>query len=352
MNVFYNLHNLITIKISQGKLNLADGYNHYLRHFQVAEEPLGVNYEVKEFSEFNLPKAHISNGSMLGFKEGICFSKEKYALVLEDKKITEYTTYANRATNLWLQMLFLRQGLSFVHCAGVEIGGKGIIFPAFGGAGKTMLISKLRELDNCKFFGDDYVIVGKDSKMYSYPSDFSIYPYHLKMFPELKSSIYSKYFLRHRIFGLFYYAKKVVNFIWKRLSRSGAPLFVGWNADYVKVPAIKLIGNDIGRQTNLTAAVFLSRYSGQEIIVEEMSLDEMVKSTDGILWLESQHALPYLSALAAFGVINLASVAFSQREVIKSCFAPLKRFRILIPDKLDHTSYINFMTRFVREKLA
>jgi hypothetical protein len=352
MDIYYNLHNLIKVKVSQAKLDLADGYNYYLRYFQTTERSAEINYEVKEFSEFNLPKDYVSNGDLLGFEGGVCFSREKYALVFEDKKITEYTTYANRATNLWLQVLFLKQNLSFIHCAGVEIGGKGIIFPAFGGTGKTMLISELRKLDNCKFFGDDYVIVSQDSKMYSYPSDFSIYPYHLKAFPELKHSIYSRYFLLRRIFSLFYFTKKAINFIWKRLSHSGAPLFIGWNADYVKVSAAKLIGNNIGQETKLTAAVFLSRYNGQEIFAEEMSLDEMVKFTDGILWLESQHALPYLSTLAAFGVIDLAKIALSQQDVIKSCFSPLKRFRILIPNQLDVESYTNFMTRFIQDTLS
>lgn len=351
MDQFYNIHNLVRVKIDQTRLNLLDGYDHYFRYFRTGETSSEINYEVKEFSEFNLPPDYINNGDLFGFKNGVCFYREKYALVFDNAKIIEYTTYANRATNLWLQTLLLKQNHSLVHCAGVEIEGKGIIFPAFGGVGKTMLISKLRKLDNCRFFGDDYVIVSKDSQMYSYPSDFSIYPYHLKVFPELKGSSVSRHFLLRKIFGAFYFIKKAINFIWRRFSSSGTPLFYGWNADYVKVPVTKLIGDNIGQKTNLVAAIFLSRYNGQEIISEEMSLDEIVKFTDGILWLESQHALSYLSALTAFGVINLAEITEQQREIIRSCFTPLKRFHILIPDKVSPEEYINFMTGFIQEKI-
>ena len=352
MDKFYNLHNLIHIKINKGRLNLADGYSHYLRYFSTNETPSNIDYEVKEFSQFQLPKECTDTGGVLGFKDGVCFNKEKYALTFTDGKITEFTTYPNRATNLWIQWLFLKRNLSFIHGAGVEINGKGIVFPAFGGTGKTVLISELRKLVNCKVFGDDYVIVDKNGGMFSYPSDFSIYPYHISIFPELKNSIFDRYLHSRKIFSFFYDFRRLVNFIWRRFSQSGAPLLSGWNADYAKVPAKDLIGeNNIGYQTNLTTAVFLSRYSGDEIRVEEMSLDQLTKSTDGILWLESQHALPYLAVLSAFGLVDMASMAASQQNVLMGCFAPLKRFHVYIPHKLDTDSFVKYMTKFIREIL-
>ncbi|MFH1088489.1 MAG: hypothetical protein V1719_01460 [Patescibacteria group bacterium] len=352
MDKFYNLHNLINIKINQGKLNLADGYNHYLRYFNTDDARSNIDYEVKEFSQFQLPKEHADAGGVIGFKDGVCFNKDKYALVFSDNKITEYTTYPNRATNLWIQLLFLKRDLSFIHGAGVEIDGKGVVFPAFGGTGKTVLISELRKLNNCKVFGDDYVIVNKAGKMFSYPSDFSIYPYHISIFPELKNSTFAKYLQSRKIFSLFYNLRRLINFIWRRISQSGMPLLSGWNADYAKVPAKQLIGeNNIGHQTNLTMAVFLSRYSGDAIRVEEMSLDQLTKSTDGILWLESQHALPYLAVLSAFGLVDVASIAASQQNVLKGCFAPLKRFHVYIPHKLDADSFVKYMTKFIQEIL-
>lgn len=352
MTEFYNIHNFIKIKISQGKLNLVDGYNHYLRHFQITGEPFEINYEVEEFSKFILPKDYFVAGDVLGFKNGISLPREKYAIIFDGEKVREYTTYANRATNLWLQTLLLKQGLSFIHGAGVEINGKGVVFPAFGGAGKTILISELRKFDNFKFFGDDYVIVDKNRNMFSYPSDFSIYPFHLPIFSELEHSVFSRYLFRRKIFGFYYNGKRAINFIWRRLSRRGVPLLRGWNADYVKVPVVKLISDkNIGCQTKLTAAIFLSRYSGHEIHVEEIPLDQLTQFTDGILWLESQHAMPYLSVLAAFGLIDLSNFAKNQHDVLKNCFTHIKRFRILIPHEIDIESYVEYITQFIQKTL-
>jgi len=352
MNIFYNLHDFIRVKVNQEKLNLADGYNYYLRYFKISEELSDIDYEVKEFSEFSLPEDHNNVGGALGFKNGVCFVKEKYAVVLTDDQITEYTTYPNRATNLWLQLLLLRQGKSFIHGAGVEINGQGIVFPAYGGTGKTILISELRKLQNCKFFGDDYVIVDQNSQMYAYPSDFSIYPYHLTTFSELKSSEFSRFLFKRKIFNLYYLCKKVINFIWRRLSSTGTPLLSGWNADYVKVPAVKLIGkHNIGQKTRLTTAVFLSRYNGNEIREEEMSLDQLTKLTDGILWQESQHALSYLMSLASCGLVSISDITNTQYKILKNCFAPLKLFRIFIPKGLSAEAYVQYMTKFIQEIL-
>lgn len=348
MSAFYNLHDFIRVSIQGGKLKLSDGYNHYLRYFLTNKELLNIDYEVKEFSEFTYPTEYNTVGDGIGFNNGICLMKEKYAVVFSDNKITEYTTYPNRATNLWLQLLLLRQRKSFIHGAGVEINGQGIVFPAYGGTGKTILISELRKLPNCKIFGDDYVIVEGNSRMFSYPSDFSIYPYHVTIFPELQGSIYSSYLYRRRIFSWYYLCKKVINFIWKRLSSSGIPLLPGWTADYVKVPAVNLIGEDkIVGETKLTTAVFLQRYNGTEIKIEEISLDKITNLVDGILWLEMQHAMPYLETLAACGLVDLSDIVISQKKVLRDCFTPLKLFKVNIPQKMDRVDYVQHMVRLI-----
>ena len=350
---FYQLYDFAKVKISQSNLDLITGYAHYLRHFQTEIELDHPDYEVKEFSEFVLPADHNYVGESFGFKDGACFPKEKYAVTITPDKITEYTTYPNRATNLWLQLLLLRQGKSLIHGAGVELNGQGVVFPAYGGTGKTTLISELRRLPNCRVFGDDYVIVDKNSRMFAYPSDFSVYPYHLAIFPELRSSEFSRYLSGRQIFSWYYFMKKAINFIWRRLGQSGTPLFSGWTAEYVKVPAATLLGeNKIGGEVKLTTVVFLSRYSGREIKVAEISLDQLIQLTDGILWLESQYAMPYLETLAASGAVDLAGIVSSQREVLRSCFAPLKLLQISIPRKMEPTALGQYVAQLFKTNLS
>ena len=354
MKNFYNIHDFIKVAIDSGKSDLIHGYEHYLRQFKRAtDNSAGADYTVKDFSDFKLPEPHFSAGdSFLGFKDGIYFPGEKYAITLEAGKITEYTTYANRATNLWTQTLLLKKGLSFVHSLGVEIDGKGLIFPAFGGVGKTLLASELRKQKEFKFFGDDFVIINGEATMYSYPADFSIYDYHLQMFPELKSASAGKYLKRRKILAPYFILKRIINFAAKRLTSSGEPFFSGWNANHAKVPADNLIPKEkIGAQSELQAGIFLSRYNGSEIKLQDISLDRMSQAVTGILNLEFGSGLPYLHALEASGNFDTVEFENNQQKIIRQCFSKIKLYHILIPQGINVRNYCEQVTSLIKNKI-
>lgn len=340
MKNFYNIHNFVTVAISSECLDLAASYDHYFREFRVSQENKSADYEVHEFADFVIPRNYKNAGGIWGFEHGIYFPKEKYALTFEDGKIKEYTRYANRATNLWLQLLLLASEVSCVHGAGIELNGKGIILPAFGGAGKTVLIAGMRASKTFKFFGDDYVFVDENRNMYAYPSDFSIYDYHVAEFPELKKTKYEVYLRKRNLFAPYYEAKRGANFLVKRVLHTGEPLFKGWGADYVKVPACELIPqNQIGVRTNLYAGVFLSRYSGDKVCIEELTAEAMSREVLGVLYLEFGGSMSYLFTLGAFGVIDVAEFEKTQRTVIENCFSKIKCYRILVPFSMSPAEY-------------
>jgi len=352
MEHFYDIHGFLGIKITSQNPNLIAGYDHYLRWFKTDSPPVQIHYEICDFVDFKIPNHFKIGSSYIGFENGIYFPREKYAIVFDGQRIIEYTTFANRATNFLIQLLLLRTGKSFIHGLGVEIQGRGFVFPALGGAGKTILVSKLRKMKGFKLFGDDYIIIDKNSNMFSYPSDFSIYPYHIPIFPELRHTEFSNYLCRRKLFGFYYNSKKAINFIWRRISQQGRLLLNGWNANYVKVPATQFVSDrNIGRQIKLTTAIFLDRCNDNEIYVKEIQVDKLTQLINGILWLESQHALPFLSALAAFGLIDLSNFATNQQDVLKNCLTNLKRFHVLITKKIDIESYIDYMIQFIQKTI-
>ena len=194
--VAYAFHDLVGIHVERGEKQLPDYYSHYFRRFEAAAQTGQPDYAVLEFCRFQLPAEHLNVSNIfLGFPTGVCLPAEAYALTFDHGRITEYTDIPNRATNFWLQACLLRRDVSLVHSAGLALNGQGLIFPAFGGAGKTMLIAALRQQPGFRFFGDDFVAVDSKGGMYAYPSDFSIYPQHLELFPELMASIFHEYFL-------------------------------------------------------------------------------------------------------------------------------------------------------------
>ena len=360
MKANYNLHDIVNVQVNEHRVNLVEYYDHYLRFHKEKELAQEAVYTVREYDEFVPPRLfRQANNCYRGFANGLWVPGEQYAVTLDDGKITEYTNVPNRATNLWLQVLLLAKGMSFLHCAGMEIFGKSFIFPAFGGTGKTTLVSYARKDPSFVFYGDDFVIIDEDTGMYSYPSDFSIYEYHLANFPELSESRYEKYLVERRLkrareLNL----AKIPGFLLlrQRLSKLNIKSAteddrrISWDQDYVKVPVRHLIESEgIGEYTKLTHVIFLEKYSGNELSLDSIDQDEGVKEATGILDVEFRYSIIYLQLLGAFGITDYTHYVQRTMDVIRSCFSKMKIYRISIPEQEAPEKYVPAVLRILGE---
>ncbi len=349
MKTFYSIHNFVHVEIDSDDPDLHEGYRHYLRHFEVSESRGENTYEIKEYTRFVMPETSIGKEGYVQFINGVCFPDEKYALTYDGKKITEYTTYPNRATNMWIELLLVAQNMSFIHSAGVAVNGKGIIFPAVGGVGKTTLMSHMRRQDNIAFFGDDFIILNHRGDMFSYPSDFSIYNYHRTVFLDLKNTSFEQALQIRKYFPWFFWLRRACNFALKRLQISAGPFLKGWNALYVKVPASFLIKRAaLGHRATLSVSIFLERYSGDVIKSEKMSKEELGRMLTSILQTEFKYGLPYLQALAGAVEIDLPALYAKQEDSIKKALVDVACYKVLLPEKLEPSDYFDFMDSFIK----
>jgi hypothetical protein len=69
------------------------------------------------------------------------------------------------------------------------------------------------------------------------------------------------------------------------------------------------------------------------------------------LWLEAQHAMPFLFALSAFGLIDLSNLEKIQHDILENCFTGIKSAHLFIPQKIDIESYLEYMTQFIQKTL-
>ena len=357
MRSYYNFQDLLQVEIEQENLNLRTNYEHYFSQIKSKQSFDNAHYQIKEYDQFILPEKYLNVGNVyFGFAGGVCFPNEKYALLYDGRTLCEYTTFANRATNLYMQVLLVNQARSLVHCAGMEINGKGLIFPAFGGAGKTMLVSEMRKKDDFRLFGDDYVAVDTHSNMYAYLTDLSIYDEHIHLFPKLKGSPYHQYLSDRKKKEEFInsipgnrYIRKVLN-LGRALIKSNQVTQRRWNLDYIKVPVTEVLPEKkLGTRTKLFASVFLSRYSGDKIKAEKISLERLVSEIMGILNVEFRYGLIYLHMLSGFGGFDLSLFGQRQKEVLESCFSKLDLYRVWVPVGISLREYTDYMSEFIND---
>lgn len=359
----YSFHDLVGITVEQERLPLVSYYDHYFRLLRQDAALPSVQYQIKEYDRFTLPPSYKNvSGLYFGTADGVCIPQERYAITCREGTLTEYTDTPNRATNMWLQWLLLERGVSLLHGAGCSLNGKGFAFPAFGGAGKTMLISALRHETGFSFFGDDFVAVDARGAMYAYPSDFSVYEQHLELFPELGATDYGNYFYqrqRRRWVQEEWYCLPGNPFLRQialRLRGGVDPATLGpafpplpeWDQDYVKVPVTEVIPVDrLGSTVPLAATIMLTRYDGSEFRVEKLDLEKLVRRVGGILEVEFRYGRIYLHLLAAFGVVDGLKLTHLQNEICTAAFSRAEQYEVLVPFSFSPEDYLEHMIRLL-----
>lgn len=173
---YYNIHDIIRIKISNHKFNLVPVY------FIVKDE---IDYDIEiRYEPFSFkPKMNIDNKIPVGLRiyyDDKIFIHRMYhinsgyfIIKEEEKKYTIifnyiYKIFRKPTMNIYaiMEMKLLNKGFSFIHAGGVSRNGKGLIFPAFSDTGKT--ITTLRFMrEGYKVLSDDTLITDGE-KVYSY----------------------------------------------------------------------------------------------------------------------------------------------------------------------------------------
>lgn len=338
MNSYYRILDNLEAEVKENNLRLEEGYDHYWRYFREDKLESKPSYIIGSFNDFIWPNKYKCKNNICFFKNGFCLPKERYAVYCDGERVEEYTNYANRATNFWLQILLLNKDISFIHGAGAFINNKGIIFPADGGVGKTTLMSGIKNFTSHVFLGDDFVMIGKKGKVYAYPSDFSVYKYHLSVLSEIKNTKYSREIWRRNFLRPFYLVKRIINFGFKKII--GRDIVGGGAALYAKVPA-KLFfkDNNIGGEGDLKISIWLERYEGKNIKIEKMSRDEQVKNIEEVLRKEFGRGIDYMKYIELDDESNKVNFSIRQKKIIEEALNNKRLYKILIPKDMEASVY-------------
>jgi len=87
------------------------------------------------------------------------------------------------------ECLMTQCGSSLIHASCVARDGQAILFPAWGGVGKTSLMYQMVMYGGWQFIADDFSILTQDGNVYFNPSPIAVYPYNLKGLPEIQARV-------------------------------------------------------------------------------------------------------------------------------------------------------------------
>jgi len=141
-----------------------------------------------------------------------------------------------------VELMLLKNKSSFSHCSAIEKQGQAVLFPAWGGVGKTSIMSRYLD-DGWKFLSDDSCVISSTGIASLHPLPMHIYKYH-----ETQSSQLVKKMLSH--------ASIYDRWLWRFLSQiKKADKLVRW------IGADKVFGDEkISTFGRISAVVHMHRY--------------------------------------------------------------------------------------------
>jgi len=160
-----------------------------------------------------------------------------------------------------LQLTLLQAQACFVHGAGVEVDGQGVLLPSWGGVGKTAIAKHFVVNLGWRLLGDDLVILTDRGQCLGFPKPMVLYPYHRRQFPAVFASGHGPA------------APMVMNSALSRLAAFAKPLLrlspalLQWarrhNPQSVRVNPSAVFGRDrLACEAHLSAVVWLDRMAG------------------------------------------------------------------------------------------
>ena len=186
--IFYNIHDLVYIKISPNVSNLIiNQINFQIGAFQ--KENIKTNKKIpiisiEPFDKMQDYQKNEKKNSIFHFHQGIVGEdfvdiENKIYIKKKGNIILICADFPNIFINFYIQLLILSGGYVFCHAGAYENKDKKInIIAGAGGIGKTAMIAYVVNDLGFRYLGDDLVLLGPKRECFSFPRNFIIKKYH------------------------------------------------------------------------------------------------------------------------------------------------------------------------------
>ena len=346
---YFNIHNLVKMRV-QSNINLKR--DTILAHLREAEVPFLDDKDIDIFMYDYSKCPNFENSIALSnyyyySNNYLNIPDERFCFNFIDNPLIVYCDDFRMPLNLIVELVLLNRGYSLIHSAAVRYNGKNYLFPAFGGVGKTTTVSAM-VYNGGKLFGDDMNIIN-EREILNYPSDFSVYPYHLDILKIKDKRIKYKFKKTEILDNITNFLKKY-NF---RVSKLLILIFNSMKKKCVNVPPKEIFGeNCIAKKGQIDEICYLYRVENDlpEITVERIDANNLAEICTNILFQEWHESMLILYTYAGLSAFSLNSLFSEIKNIFGRTFMRHECYQLKIPNNLDNLTYQKQLISYLKKE--
>ncbi len=317
----YQIHHLVKVTMNDAiQANVQESIDFQIGFFQVKTNPDNCKYSIiispyeeAKINELEMEIFHLVQGSKKRFYHD---PVKKFAVDYGPKTTNLYVTDDNFLISIYIQLYFLKEGITMVHAAAVcnPENDEVTLLPGPGGVGKTAILHSFVIDRGYKTLGDDIIGISKEGKCYAFPRAFVLKKYH----QETYKSVFDNKNIRFRNDP----SQRLVNFfdlIFNRLIFRNLPFHGLMNSlifrsglikyinafrepeDFFTASLEEVFGNEsVALSGNLKHVLFLERVQSVQGMRRPIEKKEIVDRMFAIInheWVEMMREIYSLGAL-------------------------------------------------------
>lgn len=274
---------------------------------------------------------------------GICFDPESLLLECTTIWVTPKSDPTKVFVNilepiLRIKLLFLDQTV-LVHASGIADPGGALLFPAWGGTGKTNLLLHFL-LKGISIYGDDLVPLTSEGVVLPYPKPINLFDYNLAAYPSLRQGLGVRYSLLSFMKRSVERTLRIWSAVVSRHSLSVKAL--AKVAEYAKGAVnVKIPANEINATCRipeprpLLAAMNLVKGAGDRVLLQEIAagkLAERMVACHSYEWRRfGEYLAAYRFATGKVAAPDTAEIESAERALMSSQFGRVPLFEVTLP---------------------
>lgn len=351
MEFLYQIHN-IGIYIDNGSLDwkkkIKENIKEQFDGFEIYHGVRDIEYKLIMKDMDSIEKrtdAVVVPECSYFYEDGIMRSRYlNIAYQIWDKAVIMWTSGETWYTPYLLEIMFEKQGITFVHGASIAVDQTtGKLLLAFGGIGKTCFIANAVKKNRVTMLGDDLILVSRTGELYSYPRPFCLYEYHKALFPQyfkkhkvkyvhIENNMYVKRGIRKLKKILKIHDRNVYSF----LPVSPARLFP---KNKIQIEPIKLNDIYILRRNQKVKTLIISELNSAEQAAN-FAIDVILHEWDiGLKVILNYHAQKF---------VNIVDYIKPRYEILQSAFGHVSAINCVdIPEKLSATDVSRELNKII-----